>query len=599
MSRFRHYLFVALVFAVAGVASVWLWQHEQHNTAQGRRETLDFNLREITSSIEQRVASYGQVMLGVHALLATSDRIDTKKLQAYVEALQLGADFAGLDEISVSGLRPSAGSMILEADPDLREAMQAARDSGRLTMTGKLKAPLSNKGQAQVNFVMFMPLYKGGRHPDTLAERRTNLQGWVVAPVQMNDLMASLYGNHVPGNDIKIYDGVQMSPESLMFDSTQSASTQAVTPLEQTEYLVLAGRTWAVTVRERADSAALVARDSSRLMALGGAGFTLLLTLLAWVLVTGRARALAAARVMTSELREVKERFELIFDTSPDAVMVTRLADGIVVDINKRFTVLTGFSREELLGQHGSDFPLWVDPAARQKFVDEVTEKGFCENFEADLLTKDGLPRVSLISGKQLLIDDKPHVISIARDISERKEIELRMTHMAQHDALTDLPNRALFYDRLQQELSHAKRDGTRLALMFLDLDHFKSVNDTLGHGLGDALLKDAALRMSDCVRQSDTVGRIGGDEFVILLPLINDDQDALLVALKIRQALAQPFTLPGGHTVHISCSMGIATYPEHGEDEIELSKNADTAMYQAKDHGRNRVEFCRLSSPG
>jgi diguanylate cyclase (GGDEF)-like protein len=166
------------------------------------------------------------------------------------------------------------------------------------------------------------------------------------------------------------------------------------------------------------------------------------------------------------------------------------------------------------------------------------------------------------------------------------------MEHMAQHDTLTELPNRALFFDRMQQELEHAKRDGTRLALMFIDLDHFKDVNDTWGHAVGDLLLQEVATRISACLRQSDTVGRIGGDEFVVLLPLIKGDSDVLGVAMKIRQALDQAFQLRDGLSLHISCSNGIATFPEHGSDEIELSKNADAAMYLAKQSGGNRVEI-------
>ncbi len=598
MKRLHHSLIAALVFTATGVTSVWLWQHERYNAELNRRANLDFSLREITSSIEQRMASYEQVLRGVQGFIAASNRRELQLPQSYVDALQLGADFAGVQKISVIEQRPTAGRVDSHLDPLHRKAMDIARDSGRLTMTGKLRLPSSSASPSKVNFVMFLPLYKGGQHPETLADRRANLIGWVMASVWMNELMASLYGQHVPVNDIKIHDGVQLSDEALMFDSTLSGVAQNDSPIELTEYLVLAGRTWAVTVRSRGDFAVL-GNDSSTFIALGGAGFTLLLTFLAWMLLTKRARAIAAATEMTAELREVKERFELIFDTSPDAVVVSRCSDGLVVDTNNRFTVLTGFEREELLGRCVSDIRLWADPTVHQKFNSEVNAQGFCENFEANFLTKDGQERVSLISGKQFLIRDVPHVITITRDISERKEIELRMTHMAQHDSLTGLPNRALFYDLLQQELAHAKRDKTRLALMFLDLDHFKAVNDTLGHAVGDLLLKEAALRMIDCVRQSDTVGRIGGDEFVVLLPVVNDDQDALLVALKMRHALEQPFLLHGGHTVHISCSTGIATYPEHGDDDIELSKNADAALYQAKALGRNRVEIFRPTEQG
>ena len=175
--------------------------------------------------------------------------------------------------------------------------------------------------------------------------------------------------------------------------------------------------------------------------------------------------------------------------------------------------------------------------------------------------------------------------------LSELKESRSILEHIARHDPLTGLPNRTLFYDRLQQAIIQAKRDKTRLALIFIDLDNFKQVNDTLGHHIGDLLLKAAADRMQDCVRESDTVGRLGGDEFVVLLHLIEGQQDALPVAEKIRHAINQPLELDGQVLV-ASVSMGVATYPEHGSDEMQLMLNADRAMYHAKGNGRNRVQL-------
>jgi diguanylate cyclase (GGDEF)-like protein/PAS domain S-box-containing protein len=407
--------------------------------------------------------------------------------------------------------------------------------------------------------------------------------------------MASLYGERTLVNEIRIHDGVRLAQQTLMFDATQTGAALEAGG-ERTDYLVLAGQTWAVTARSRASSSAASAKDSSTIMGLGGAGMTLLMTVLAWMLVTRRERAVATATDMTAELREVKDRLELILNTSPDAVVLARWDDGTVTDVNSRFTELTGFEKSDLLGRHMSQIKLWNNPQELQSYIAEIQENGFCENFEASFLMKDGHISVCLLSGKKFLIRGVPHLLSIARDISERKETELRITHMAQHDPLTGLPNRAMFSDRLQQELAHARRDKTRLALMFIDLDHFKPVNDTWGHAVGDLLLQEVAQRIIACVRQSDTVGRIGGDEFVVLLPLIRDDEDALRVAQKIRQAMEQPFHFSGGITVHISCSNGIATYPEHGQDEIELSKQADAAMYLAKERGRNRVELFRAT---
>ena len=165
------------------------------------------------------------------------------------------------------------------------------------------------------------------------------------------------------------------------------------------------------------------------------------------------------------------------------------------------------------------------------------------------------------------------------------------MQHLAHYDVLTDLPNRALFSDRLHQGIAQARRDKTRLALMFLDLDKFKPINDTLGHAVGDLLLKEVAIRLQNCVRESDTVSRVGGDEFVVLLPTIDAEQDAMLVADKILHSIGQPFEL-AGHSLRISVSIGLVVYPEHGGDERTLTRNADIAMYYVKASGRNNAKL-------
>jgi diguanylate cyclase (GGDEF)-like protein len=212
--------------------------------------------------------------------------------------------------------------------------------------------------------------------------------------------------------------------------------------------------------------------------------------------------------------------------------------------------------------------------------------------------------RVSSIVGQKedeivQLVHDVNHLLGVVENTlnEERgqrlliKEMEQKYQHLAHHDMLTGLPNRSLFADRLQQMLAQAKRSTTQGALIYLDLDKFKPVNDTLGHNIGDLVLVTIAQRLHTAVRESDTVARIGGDEFVVLLPVIESKLDAITVAEKIRLALEQPFKI-NGHTIQIGSSLGIAVYPEHGEDEISLMKNADTAMYQAKQNGRNNVQM-------
>lgn len=171
----------------------------------------------------------------------------------------------------------------------------------------------------------------------------------------------------------------------------------------------------------------------------------------------------------------------------------------------------------------------------------------------------------------------------------ERKQTETLLRHMARHDVLTDLPNRELFNDRLQTALAMVRRNNGRLALLYIDLDRFKQVNDTLGHHIGDLLLQDVAHRITDCLRESDTVGRVGGDEFLVLLNEIPSPDDAMIVAEKIRAALNRPFEL-SGQTLQIASSIGIATYPEHGDERQHLIRHADEAMYAAKKNGGNQL---------
>jgi diguanylate cyclase (GGDEF)-like protein/PAS domain S-box-containing protein len=176
----------------------------------------------------------------------------------------------------------------------------------------------------------------------------------------------------------------------------------------------------------------------------------------------------------------------------------------------------------------------------------------------------------------------------------ERKQTETWLRHIARHDVLTDLPNRGLFNDRLLAALARTQLVEDRLALLYIDLDRFKQVNDTFGHAIGDLLLREVGHRIGHCVRESDTIGRIGGDEFIVLLNIIKLPEHASMVAEKIRASLSQPFEL-ADQRLHISASLGIAIYPEHGDDKKQLIRHADSAMYRAKKMGGNRFLMAPL----
>jgi diguanylate cyclase (GGDEF)-like protein/PAS domain S-box-containing protein len=186
------------------------------------------------------------------------------------------------------------------------------------------------------------------------------------------------------------------------------------------------------------------------------------------------------------------------------------------------------------------------------------------------------------------------YVICISKEITERKKIEDKLKRLAEYDNLTQVPNRRLFSEHLRYAITQAKRHGNRLALLFIDLDKFKQINDNYGHNAGDLLLKAVATRIQQQIRESDSVGRIGGDEFVVLLSNIEKADNAMDVAEKICSAIDQPFDISGHSGLKISSSMGVAIYPDHGSSDEQLMKLADDAMYQVKEGGRNAVRLFR-----
>ncbi len=283
---------------------------------------------------------------------------------------------------------------------------------------------------------------------------------------------------------------------------------------------------------------------------------------------------------------------ETVFHTMDEAVTVTD-ANNRIVSVNPAFTAITGYSAAEVIGRNPKVLASGTHPV---EFYREMWERlQSAGSWSGEIINRNRAGRlyVEWLSIKQVHDErgQPTHHVAVFSDISERKATEERMHHLAHFDVLTGLPNRALFSDRLHQAMAKARRDQKRLALMFVDLDRFKPVNDNLGHQVGDLLLKEVAARLSECLRrESDTVGRFGGDEFVVLLSEIDVARDVMVVADHVLEALAQPFFIVG-HQIDISSSIGVAIFPDHGTDESLLIQSADTAMYRAKENGRNRVE--------
>jgi len=278
-------------------------------------------------------------------------------------------------------------------------------------------------------------------------------------------------------------------------------------------------------------------------------------------------------------------------------------SQGNVTYLNRIAEKVTGWSREEAHGRPVADVFRLIDGASRAA-VDPALRAATQENEAASsmagsanciLVRRDGF-EVDIESRTTLIHEYGKRVsgtIVAFRDVSADRAKSLEMSHLAQHDALTDLPNRVLFNDRLTQAISLAERHGKQLAVMFVDLDHFKKINDSLGHDVGDKLLQSVAARLKASVRRSDTISRLGGDEFVVLLSQVEHAEDAAISARKALRALTAPHAIDG-KSLDVNVSIGVSTYPIDGQDAESLLNRADNALYEAKQRGRNNYQFFR-----
>ena len=479
-----------LILAVTLGITCFAWNHERQTTRTALHSQFDFALRETVSRIEQRVMGYAQMLRGVQSLFATTDLANRAALHDYVQALQLDANFSGAESIGVVawvpaprefhapiiGREPTEGHYLAPlghdvwTEPVLRLALEKARDSGMVTISGKIPRNGDIGVGTESGFAMCLPIFAQGQPHDSVAQRRNGLIGWVYATFRMNDFMASLYGTQSPGLTLAMHDGTEATDAALLYHSkgsTAAGDSWRQAAISATEYMVVAGHNWTLSLNTQEAFEANYGRGMATLTAIAGAVLSLLLAMLSWQMINGREQALRLAAAMTEELR-----------------------------------------------------------------------------------------------------------------------------HMAQHDPLTGLPNRALFSDRLNHELARAKRQHGRFAMVFLDLDYFKPVNDNLGHDVGDLVLQQVARQLKATVREADTVGRIGGDEFVVLMAQLSASEAILTLAEKLHQAVRQPF-VAAGHELSVSCSIGVAVYPENGTSAAALTKSADAAMYRAKQAGRDCVRLC------
>jgi diguanylate cyclase (GGDEF)-like protein/PAS domain S-box-containing protein len=300
---------------------------------------------------------------------------------------------------------------------------------------------------------------------------------------------------------------------------------------------------------------------------------------------------ISGRRHVEEALQASERRYRALFERNLAGVYRTTI-EGRILDCNESFARIFGYSsREDVLRQVAWDF--YIRPEDRQAAVAKLVERQSLTNYELCLRRKDGslvwvLQTENLVEGPDGLLSAIEGTII---DISERKRAEEQVKHLAFHDPLTNLPNRLLFNDRLTLAVAQAHRHNQRLAVLFLDLDRFKVINDSLGHSVGDELLRQVAERIQEHVREGDTVARLGGDEFTLLVPGISAEEDAAKIARKICEAIHDPFWIDG-HELFVTTSVGVSVYPSDGHDSETLIRNADSAMYRAKEQGRDNYQL-------
>lgn len=643
-NRLQLVLVPLLVLSLSLAITYALWRDASRNAVKELKTAFDYRSMEAVERVRQRMMDYDQMLQGLRGLFSASIHVDRTEFEEYCTALNLAKRFRGVQALSylqwisdsekakhIAAIRqegfpeyavhpagrrqfyapavyiePFSGRNLrafgydVYSEPVRGRALEQARDTNRAVITGKLELVQDSEAGRRPGFLMVLPIYQNNLPRQTVSQRRAHLMGWVSAVFRAEELMIGVLGSTDPEIDIEIFDGTSVSGEALLYDKDKifRASGRSTQLFQNLLSIEVAGRTWTLRISSLPPFEAQLTPQRSRIIALGGVLGGLLLTVMTWILMRSRLRSLHAAYRLSQELQareaaqESLKLASMVYENSSEGILVTD-ADNRIIAINPAFTRLTGYELEEIQnkdpsyfnsGRHGANFyqTMWAEIARTGHWQGEIWDRHKSGEVHAKYLT------INTIFNESGSVYRR---VALFMDISDKKETEELIWHQANFDPLTALPNRSMFHDRLTQEIIRANRSNTLFALLFIDLDLFKEVNDTLGHHMGDLLLQDAAKRIQHCVRKTDIVARLGGDEFTVILSALTDTSSIEGLATKILDNLAAPYTL-GDEVVYITGSIGITLYPADAADADGLLKNADQAMYVAKNLGRNRIGY-------
>ncbi|MDP4548445.1 MAG: EAL domain-containing protein [Marinobacter sp.] len=623
--KLRNSWLALLVFIVSVCVTLLLWQVsirlvEDRAEAKFRAQSL-----QLKTAIEERLLNYEQVLAGSAGLFAVKGDVSRDEWREYVAKVDINRYYPGIEGIGYVqriGVRQMADHIAfvraegvykylvkplgagpyyypmvyLEpgternlsalgynafSDPIHRVTMERARDDAKPMVTGKVVLVQEALAEDQAGFLMYYPVYQGGAIPEVRTERRMMLAGYVFSAFRMNNLLDGIVGLISPFLDVRIYDAAVVSRNTLMYGSNLGSLDNEFS-FELSQTISHGGREWLLQTRST-PAFDYLASDPRPPIVLGSG---LAISVLMYLFVLSLVRSRLGAQVSAG-------RYRAITEGAANVTMVMNRAGNPMYASPSARDIL-GFDPDRV---SELDFKSLVHPedwpGLRQAFKDAVTSPGKqmpavrarinnaggqCREMEG---TFTSMLRVPGVTG----------VVLSLRDLTQLKAAQSELHRLAFFDPLTGLANRQLFRDRLNGVVHRSRRSGEPAALMYLDLDGFKRINDTLGHDAGDELLKQVAEWLRGCVREEDSVARLGGDEFVVLLSRVSGTEAAGKVAETILRRLCQRVRL-NDHDVGVTVSIGVTMIPHDSEDVGTLMKYADLAMYRAKEMGRNNYQF-------
>lgn len=639
--RAQFFWFVQAVVASFGLLmSFAMWDVTDSSEKLAQQLQFERRVAESSREIESRLADYQSLLRAGAGLFAASAEVSRAEWRDFVEHLSIADHHPGVTGLgfvrwipgqmldahiqrvraegfphyrlqpegerenftSIEYLEPFTGQNLrafgfdMYAEPIRRQAMAAARDQGIPVLSGKLIQLQESSAQYQTGTLLYLPVYRAGLPLTNTTERRDALIGWIYTPFRMRTLMEALLAGKLDDCAVEVFDE-SVEPGHLLYEHRADlirSISQYQPSFSQVRPLSIAGRTWQLRVQTLPAFDALYGTSKARTVLWSGIFLTALSMVVVALLLRTRRRANQLAERISAAARESEQHIRAVLDNTADVILSTDVS-GRILSVNRSVEAVLGYPPGALVG---TSIHALLPARHREAHARHVTDHGAAHHAGGTVMRRDtvalhhnGQEVPVQVTASLLEQHGEKQFVVLITDISQRVREHAVMTHAAHHDALTGLPNRRLLNDRLAQAMARAQRNERHVALMLIDLDGFKAVNDSFGHGAGDAVLNETARRLAAVVRASDSVARLGGDEFVVLLDNLAEGNHAARVAEGVVAALSQPIPWPGA-SLHVSASVGIALYPGDAENIDELFKRADAAMYEAKRAGKNAFRF-------